>query len=79
MNIDTIRLPPPILQYNSTSDRQIVFKIQNKYDDDFYTNKLINNLKHIHLSNPVNTNDIKDSNKYQKVKIIGEDDFKNIN
>ena len=74
MNIDTISLPPTILQYNSTSNRQIVFKIHNKYREDFYTNQIITKLKNVHLSSSIkytiNTND---------GKIIGEHDFKNIN
>jgi hypothetical protein len=73
MDFDTIRLPPPILQHNSTSDKQIIFKIHNKYNEDFCTNNIINKLKNIHLSS--NITDI----KYQKVKVLGEHDFKNIN
>jgi hypothetical protein len=70
MDIETINLPPPILKYTTTSNKQIIFKINNKINEDFYSNDLIHKLKNIHL-----TNDI----KHQKIKIIGENEFKNIN
>lgn len=78
MDLDTLRLPPPILKYNNSLDRQTVFKIQDKYNNS-YTNNLITKLKNIHLSGNINysidTNDL----KYQKIKFFGENDFKDIN
>ena len=73
MDFDTIILPPPILKDTTTSNKQIIFKINDRFNNT-YTNDLIHKLKNIHLSSSikytVDTNDI---------KIIGEHDFKNIN
>jgi hypothetical protein len=73
MNIDTFSLPPPLLNYN-VPKKQIIFKINNKYDYDYDSNDIIAKLKNLNVSSTIHKQyNIKYNN------IIGENEFKNIN